>query len=584
MKNTEDNRRDTQGPAEKRNNFRKKGNHPGGGQESREGGKRIVYRLDQLALPLTDDKDPASIRARLSEKLHLRQDEICDLTLLRRSLDARKRQEAHYVVSVSFSFADSVREEIIRKLLKKQELRPYEVSEYPYPARKTGKSRPVIVGTGPAGLFCGYFLAMAGLNPILLERGKPVEERSGIVNAFWNGEKLDPDCNVQFGEGGAGTFSDGKLNSSVLGKAPAGNEVLKIFVKYGADEEIRYSNKPHIGTDQLKKVILAMRKDMEAMGAEFRFSTRFEGPLLKKEKLCGIRICRNGVTEELPAETLILCIGHSARDTFERLYEAGIRMEQKPFAVGLRIQHPQRIIDEAQYGAELVKRAGAYLPVSDYKLTTTVSSGRGVYSFCMCPGGYVVNASSEEGHLAVNGMSDHDRDSGVANSAIVAAVDGRCFGNGLFDGMRFQRRIEETAFRLGGGAIPVECVGDYLLADDDPGLFEAEKARRSDPASIRIKGAYRYAALHTLFPKEIYLDLCEGIRTFGGRIRGFDKEDALLAGVESRTSSPIRILRDESGQCNVHGIYPCGEGAGYAGGITSAAADGIKIAEKIISL
>ncbi len=569
------------------------------------------YRLDQLNIRV--EKQVTSIedtlRTALAEKLKIREDEICNLKILRKSLDARKRNTIHYVYSVVFSFEGSVSDKTQKRILQKTGLKEYEEEYYCYPQslkKSVGSGtehrtnqRPVIVGTGPAGLFCGYFLALAGLNPILLERGKRVEERTAAVNLFWNDGKLDPECNVQFGEGGAGTFSDGKLNSSVLGKNPAGNEVLRIFVKYGADEEILYSNKPHIGTDQLKTVITAMRKDMERMGAEFRFSSRFDEPILKDERITGIRIrTEKGETEELDVSQLILCIGHSARDTFKVLRRIGVIMEQKPFAVGLRIQHPQSLIDEAQYGSP-EKYERALLPAADYKLTMTASSGRGVYSFCMCPGGYVVNASSETGRLAVNGMSDHARNSGVANSAIVASVDSSIVGTELFDGIRFQRRLEEKAFLLGEGAIPVECFGDFVYDYENcdtlvSDLKDKKKSgtgqldfsgilHKCDPEGFRIRGAYRYSPLHQLLPQALYLDLCEGIRYFGTKIRGFDRDDALLAGVESRTSSPIRILRDDSGQCSIRGIYPCGEGAGYAGGITSAAADGIKIAEKIIS-
>jgi len=538
----------------------------------------VKYRIDQLTLPVTSDISADTIRNALAAKLHLPENAVTEITILRRSIDARKRQELRFVFSVAFLFSQSAPAAVRKKAVQKYGLKEYRAEAYPYPVRGTypsGLPRPVIAGTGPAGLFCGYFLAMAGLEPILLERGKPVEERTKTVERFWNGGELDPDCNVQFGEGGAGTFSDGKLNSSVLGKNPAGNEVLRIFVKYGADEDILYSNKPHIGTDRLKTVITAMRTDMVKMGAEFRFSARLEAPVIKDGGLRAVRIMEQGEIKELPADTLALCIGHSARDTFLKLHEKGVVMEQKPFAVGLRIQHPQDLIDAAQYGTEY-RKAGIRLPAADYKLTMSASSGRGVYSFCMCPGGYVVNASSETGRLAVNGMSDRARDSEVANSAIVAAVDGSIFGTDLFDGMRFQRKMEEEAYRLGGGAIPTECVGDYLSA--------AGTLNECDPENLRIKGAYRYAALHELLPAELYRDLCEGITYFGTKIRGFDDASALLAGVESRTSSPIRILRDESGQCSLKGIYPCGEGAGYAGGITSAAADGIRIAEKIISV
>ena len=536
-----------------------------------------MYRIDNIKVkpPVNDERTELAVL--VAKLTGLGPADVSNLTILRRSVDARRKPDVVLVYNIAF---DLTKPERGVKLLTSSkhgvEVKMYKPEEYQYQRRNgrmTGEEeRPVIVGAGPAGLFCAYVLALNGLKPIVIERGRSIDKRSLDVSKFWEGGKLDAESNVQFGEGGAGTFSDGKLNSSVAGKSMFANEVLKTFVRFGADRSILYSNKPHIGTDELKRVIKTMRKELENLGAEFHFECKLTRCIIKNGVLRGIRYKKNGESRERSCRYLILCIGHSARDTFYSLSMDGMIMEPKPFAVGLRVQHPQELINRDQYGAGYEKKK---LPVADYKLTYKAASGRGVYSFCMCPGGYIVNASSEEGHLAVNGMSYMKRDSGWANSAIVVSVDKSIYGEGLFGGVSFQRELEMNAYKLGGGSIPIERAGDYFREADGDHLSKSEY-------TPMIKGKYRYAPLHELLPRALYNDIQEAFRDFDRKLPGFANDNALFAGVESRTSSPIRMIRGESLESNIEGIYPCGEGAGYAGGITSAAADGMKVAESLI--
>ena len=463
--------------------------------------------------------------------------------------------------------------------------------------------RPVIVGTGPAGLFCGLSLARAGLRPILIERGQSVLQRTEAVARFWEGG---------IGEGGAGTFSDGKLNTGVKDAFGRIRFVLETFVEAGADPEILYSYKPHIGTDVLRGAVAHIRDEIIARGGEVRFSEK-----LISVKPAGKAAGRSDreiwevVTERqqrdrepetlkthLLTDVLVLAVGHSARDTFRMLYDTGLSMTSKAFAVGLRIQHPQGMIDRALYGAECPYE----MPPAPYKLTHRLPDGRGVYSFCMCPGGYVVNASSEEGLLAVNGMSNHDRGSGFANSAIVVTVSpqdirgylsdirkehpdilsGSRPDPELFAGVEFQRRLERAAFLAGRGAIPVQTFGAYRESLRSPESMAEAEAWKAGP---KFRGQYAAADVRSILPEQIAGAIEEGILAWDRQIHGFADPSALLAGVESRTSSPIRIERGEDLQAlHFPGIYPCGEGAGYAGGITSAAVDGLRVAEVIAAL
>ena len=535
------------------------------------------YRMDQLTLVPPLQNEIQQLRQAAASRLKCAPEQFLDLRILKKSLDARKKPELKYVYSVTFALRDIKKAEALlhKKGKSGAMLKRCEPDDHTLPevnaAIRHPQQRPIIVGSGPAGLFCAYVLAKAGLCPRILERGKDVDARTADVEAFWKGGKLKPDTNVQFGEGGAGTFSDGKLNTQVSGKGGLHAEVLRLFAEYGADAQILYPNKPHIGTDVLKQVVKNMRLDLERMGVEYFFETTFLKPQIRNGKLRGAVLRHADKTaEEWEADTMVLCTGHSARDTFLHLYEAGLAMEQKAFAVGYRVQHLQTRIDLAQYGSGYETKG---LPAADYKLTARTASGRGVYSFCMCPGGYVVNASSEAGRLAVNGMSYHDRGAANANAAIVVTVDGSVFGHGLFDGMHFQEQIEERAFLAAQGKIPIERLAD-LSVHKTEGLAEG--------IAPQIRGEWQYAPLDGILPQALETDILEAFPVFGRQIQGFDDGDTLLAGVESRTSSPLRILRDENGQSSVEGIFPCGEGAGYAGGITSAAIDGMRSAEQVI--
>lgn len=492
--------------------------------------------------------------------------------ILKRSLDARRKPELFYVYSICVTLDKSIEEKILR-FSKDRNISRYTKKEYELPA-VTGdrelKNRPVIVGTGPAGLFCALMLAQKGYAPLLIERGQPVDDRAEAVRDFFNGGRLDPESNVQFGEGGAGTFSDGKLNTGVNDKMGRNQYVLDTLVSFGAQDEIAYVSKPHIGTDVLIDVVRNIREYIIKKGGEFSFGTKMTGFSEDPEGICGIDVIKDGETAVIKTNCLVLAIGHSARDTFAMLKDKKVEMEAKAFAVGLRIQHPQDMIDKSQYGVP----DRDILPPADYKLTNRTKNGRNVYSFCMCPGGYVVNASSEEGHLCVNGMSYSGRSSLNANSAIIVSVGKDDFGSDdVLAGVQFQRRLEEKAFRLGEGSIPIQEYGDFknnTISDMVGNVIP------------QMKGGYRIANLRNLLPDELNSAIIESVDKFGYTIDGFAREDAILAGVEARTSSPVRIIRNDEFVGSTDGLYPCGEGAGYAGGITSAAMDGIRVAEAIM--
>lgn len=504
--------------------------------------------------------------------LKIKESDIASVQILKHSIDARKKPQIFQVYSLGIKL-NKLSEQTIVKKCRNANVMISEQVEYHFPNTGTQKlaQRPVIIGMGPAGLFCGYMLARHGYRPILLERGCDVETRTKDVEAYWKGGVLKPESNVQFGEGGAGTFSDGKLNTLVKDKFGRNKEVLKIFVNAGAPEEILYESKPHIGTDVLKKVVVAMREEIIRNGGKVCFESKVTAIKTDKGRVTGVVINDN---HEIMTNQVILAIGHSARDTFSYLNDIHLPMESKSFAVGMRVEHPQKLINKVMYGEE----HGEELPAAPYKLTAKTSVGRGVYSFCMCPGGYVVNASSEDGRIAVNGMSYSDRRSQNANSAIIVQVTPEDFGaDGPLAGVEFQRRLEESAFRAGNGKVPIQYYGDYA----------ANKKSKENPAwnAPCIKGEYVYSNLRGILPKECEQAFIEGMEHFDKVIAGFAAEDAILAGIESRTSSPVRIHRDENLQSPVmKGLYPCGEGAGYAGGITSAAMDGIYVAEKIAQI
>lgn len=533
-----------------------------------------MLRISQVKLPV--GHEPGELAERV--KRILRCPQTPEITIVRRSIDARKKPRLFfsYVVDVKVS-----REEEVLRRCRREQVQPVTHRPYCFPVSGGGGDiRPVIVGTGPAGLFCGYYLAQAGFCPILLERGEPVEKRLETVQAFWAGGRLDPESNVQFGEGGAGTFSDGKLNTLVKDKYGRNREVLSLFVRYGAPEEILYDHRPHIGTDVLSRVVRNLRQAICQMGGEIRFGARVTDLETEGGILAGVVI--NG-WERLSARSVVLAPGHSARDTFSMLWERGIRMEARPFAVGLRVEHPQELINLSQYGRKTVSALGS----APYKVTARAMDGRGVYSFCMCPGGYVVNASSEPGRLAVNGMSYSQRDGRNANSAIIVSVTPGDYGSDHpLAGIAFQRRLEEKAYQAGNGRVPVERYGDFKRAlqmqEDDMGCPGVEEALIPEDFSPCVRGAWTFGPVHDILPPPLGKAFVEGMEQFGKVIRGFNHRNVLVDGLESRTSSPVRIIRDETTlQSSLRGLYPCGEGAGYAGGITSAAMDGIRVAEAV---
>ena len=509
--------------------------------------------------------------------------------VLRRSIDARKKNDIRLVYTVAL-LLDDENEKKIKDFFKKRGNSPkykrvYEkivtdpVKEYgiPYCGNEKLVKRPVIIGAGPAGLFCALSLARRGFRPLIIERGGCVEERSRSVIDFWENNRLDKESNVQFGEGGAGTFSDGKLNTLTKDINGRNTYVLNEFRIHGAPEDITVDAKPHIGTDILKNVVRNIRKEIEQLGGEFMFDTLLTDIREENGKIKSVEIRKkNGSSIAIETDVCVLCIGHSARDTFEMLYSNHVNMSQKSFAVGFRVIHPQRLVNRWAYDTE--DPAGMNLPVADYKVTNETSKGRRVFSFCMCPGGYVVNASSEDKMLCVNGMSEYKRDSGYANSAIICAVDPDDFvqdvvsGDHPLAGMYFQRRIEKAAYDRGNGAIPVQRFTDYENNRKTEDIEFIDKA---------VKGSVSFANLRGILSEDIDEAIIESMHKFGYTRKGFDT-DSVMLGVEARTSCPIRIERNDMFESNIAGLYPCGEGAGYAGGIMSAATDGLKCAEKII--
>ena len=525
-----------------------------------------MIRINQIKLPVTHDT--VQLEQKIKKALKLKADTPFQYQIVKKSIDARKKPDLFYVYSVDVETADD------QKILKKvnnNNVMSIKVKKYVLPEVINPSRTPVIAGAGPAGLFCAYALMSEGFHPIVTERGKKVEERTADVQKFWETGVLDTASNVQFGEGGAGTFSDGKLNTLV--KDPIGRNrfVLETFVKFGAPEHILYENKPHIGTDILADVIKRMREFMTENGVEFLFETCVTG--FSTGKNGNLKSIELNHDRQIDTDCLILAIGHSARDTFSLLQEKGLNMQAKSFAVGFRVEHPQSEVNLTQYGDLYADK----LPAAPYKVTANLPSGRGVYSFCMCPGGYVVAAASEAGGVVTNGMSLHARDGKNANAAVVVSVDGRDFDNDPAKAVAFQRRLEQAAYRAGGGGYlaPAETVGSFLAGR---GALELGAVQPTYPRGVTP------CDLGSLLPGELSGALRDGLTAFGRKLAAYRAPDAVLTGLETRTSSPIRLLRGkEDLQCTgLSGLYPCGEGAGYAGGIMTAAVDGVRCAAELM--
>lgn len=513
-----------------------------------------------------------------SKKLHIDSGNIGELVIKHKSLDARNKSELKYIYTVE---ADIKNGERFLKSSKYKNVSPVNSKEYILP-EASYSGRPVIVGAGPAGLFCAYTFVEAGICPIILERGFSVDIRKKDVEEFWKNGILRPNSNVSFGEGGAGTFSDGKLNTVVKDRNGRYSFVMNTLVKFGAPANILYDSKPHVGTDILINVVKNMREYLCENGAEIFFNTTVTDIGIKNTRVVSVIATKDEQEIEIETDRVVLAIGHSARDTFEWLDKKNISMEPKSFAVGFRVEHPSEFIDVSQYG---IKR-NKYLPAATYKLTAHTSNGRGVYSFCMCPGGYVVNASTESEHLAINGMSYSGRDGRNSNSAIIITVSPEDYPQtGNLSGVDFQRNLEYKAYEIGKSKIPVQSFGD----------FKTEICGKTDNKQYNIydelwdgfipqnMGGFVETDLSDVLPRDLSMSLIEGMESFGRSIKGFDDSRTYLSAVESRTSSPVRIWRNDNCESpSITGLYPCGEGAGYAGGITSAAIDGVLVAENIL--
>ncbi len=526
-----------------------------------------MLRISEIKLSL--DHAENAVEDAILNKLHIPKDDLIRFAIFKRSYDARRKSNILlvYIVDVETNQDE--------KILEKFKDDPHVIltpdSSYKMvgTAPKDLKFRPIVIGTGPCGLFAGLMLAEMGFRPIILERGKSVRKRSLDTFGFWREGALNPESNAQFGEGGAGTFSDGKLYSQVKDSKYLGRKVLEELVKNGANPEILFINKPHIGTYKLIKVVETMRSTIESQGGEIRFESRVEDLEIVDGKVRGVKLASG---EFIQSDHVVLAVGHSARDTFEMLFSRGVYIEPKPFSIGFRIEHPQNLIDECRFGSFAGNKI---LGAADYKLVHHCKNGRSVYSFCMCPGGLVVAAASEAGRLVTNGMSQYSRGEKNANSAIVVGITPEDYPENALAGIALQRKLEETAFKLGGETYqaPAQLVGDFLAGRPSKEFGKVEPS---------YKPGIRLGDLSEALPAYAIEAIREAIPAFDQQIKGFAMNDAILTGVETRTSSPIRIKRDETGQSiNTNGLFPAGEGAGYAGGILSAGIDGIKAAEAV---
>lgn len=520
-----------------------------------------------------DDIYKATVKA-----LRISPDKLSGIRIKSKSIDARNKNDIKFIYTVEANVSGNIKIDRLKNVSR------YTGIKYSVPNKSTYDGRPVIIGFGPAGLFCAYILVLAGLKPIILERGHDVDRRHKDIEEFWKNGVLNPDSNVQYGEGGAGTFSDGKLNTLVKDKKGRCSFVLETFVKFGAPSNILYDSKPHVGTDILIDVIRKMREFICENGGEVFFDSKVTKLNISGGRIAGVEIAEKN--KEIFSDRVVLAIGHSARDTFYSLNEIGINMSPKAFAVGFRVEHPRKFINKSQYGYE----DNPYLKAAPYKLTAQSLLGRGVYTFCMCPGGYVVNSSSEEGMIAVNGMSYSGRNGDNSNTAVIVTVNPEDFDSeGVLGGIEYQRSLERKAYDLGNGNVPVQRYGDFVKAINskcktDYNVSDYSLMNEYPLFTPQIKGKYTETDLDSILDDKLNQGFIEGMTKFGTMIKGYNSPDIYMSGIESRTSSPVRIWREENGEStSVKGLYPCGEGAGYAGGITSAAMDGMLIAEKIIN-
>lgn len=528
-----------------------------------------MIRINEIKLSLDDDE--SLLKSKAAKILKINEKYIESYTIFKKSVDARKKDDVHftYALDVIITLDE---EQIVNKCKsgKVQIVKPY---HYELPQNKrTSQFRPIVVGFGPAGMLAGLILAQAGAMPIILERGKDIDARQRDVNEFWTKRKLDEESNVQFGEGGAGTFSDGKLTTGI--KSPYIRKVLEELYEAGAPEEILYSSKPHIGTDRLAIVVKNIRKKIERLGGEVRLESKLDKLYTANGAIQGVSYTHRGERTDIETDSVIMAIGHSARDTVEMLYKLGVEIIQKPFSVGARIEHPQSLINKAQYG----KFANhPKLGAADYKLSCHGLHERGAYTFCMCPGGTVVAAASEKEGVIVNGMSSLARDGENANSALLVGIEPKDFpSEHPLAGIYYQREIEHKAFLLGGSdyKAPAQLVGDFLQGKQSTKLGSVQP---TCPTGVTLTN------LDEVLPQKVSATMKDAIVQMNKKLNGFNMYDAVLTAPETRSSSSVRILRDEFLECNIQGIYPCGEGAGYAGGIVSAAVDGIKCAHSVLS-